>query len=136
MAKLGDAEPWATIRDSLEDIVTAWRATHPGFRTAFDPVHGQLVNAGPAAERLSNEVFNIAPRRQRGQRDARCASPRRPARGFFPPFSSRAGRIPPPVASSATRSSTGLVGRCERPRAGSGSITPALGQPLDGRWAP
>ena len=36
MAKLGDAEPWATIRDSLEDIVTVWRATHPGFRTAFD----------------------------------------------------------------------------------------------------
>jgi hypothetical protein len=34
--QLGDVEPWATIREALEDSNTAWRASHPGFRTALD----------------------------------------------------------------------------------------------------
>lgn len=31
-----DTEPWATIRAALLDVLAAWRADHPGWRTAFD----------------------------------------------------------------------------------------------------
>ncbi len=34
--KLGDSEPWGTIRTALEDISAAWRAAHPGFRTTAE----------------------------------------------------------------------------------------------------
>jgi hypothetical protein len=34
--KLGDAEPWATIREALEDVAEAWHASHPGIRTRRD----------------------------------------------------------------------------------------------------
>jgi len=35
-ADLGDEEPWGTIRAALEDIIAAWRAAHPGWRTTHD----------------------------------------------------------------------------------------------------
>ena len=34
--KLGDTEPWSTIRAALEDISAAWRAAYPTFRTRHD----------------------------------------------------------------------------------------------------
>lgn len=34
--KLGDTEPWCTIRKSLEEVTRAWRSAHPTFRTRRD----------------------------------------------------------------------------------------------------
>jgi hypothetical protein len=38
-AQLSDAEPWATIRGALEDVIAAWRGAHPGYRTVYDRGH-------------------------------------------------------------------------------------------------